>query len=322
MRYIVRQGDSWQHIGTLLADPRAIDALAERNDLRPRQPLVRGQAIFIPAAWLKAAPVQAYIVSFRGAVKVQGASRARIGGTVGEGARIVTGPAATITLRLPDGSIMVLPSQSAIRIERLRYIALRGVYDRRFVLESGRSQYEVTPNHRDGSRFEVGTPISVAAVRGTIFRVSLPPGGGANTETLRGDVGVTGRTGAIDVPQGFGVHSDRNSTGTPAKLLPPPRVRTIQPTDLGPETVLLTPVPGARSYHVQVARDKAFTQVLSEASGPQPQLAITPTEVGAYYMRVTVIDANGLEGLPEIVTYHHDTPDRQQLVPGGPSHGG
>lgn len=316
VRYIVRPGDNWQRIGALLGDPRAVDALAERNDLRPRQPLVRGQAIFIPVAWLKAPTVQARILSFRGAVRIQGASQARIGGTVGEGARIVTGPAASITLRLPDGSIVTLPSQSAIRIERLRYVTLRGVYDRRFVLEKGRSQYEVTPDHRDGSRFDIRTPVSVAAVRGTIFRVSLPPAGGANTETLRGDVGVAGRTGAVDVAQGFGVHSDRNATGKPVKLLPPPRIRSIQPTALGAETVLLAPVAGARSYHVQLAKDKAFTQLLGETSGPQPSLALTPTEIGTYYLRVTAIDARGLEGLPEIVTYHHDTPERQELVPG------
>ena len=306
VRYTVGWADSWSRIGGYLNDPRAIDALAVRNRLRPRQMLSGGQVIAIPLAWLKSVPMQARIVAFRGPVRVQGASSARIGGMVGEGARILTGPAASITLRLPDGSTVALPSQSAIRIERLRAILLNNVYDRRFVLESGRSQYEVTPDHRDGSRFDIKTPVSVAAVRGTIFRVSLPQGGGANTETLRGDVGVAGHSGGVDVPQGFGVHSDLHSTGRPVKLLSAPRLVSIGPSPLGPETMLLAPVPGARSYHVQVATDKNFAQLLGDVRAQKPIVPLSPTEIGTYYLRVTAVDANGLEGLPNTVTYHHD----------------
>lgn len=306
VRYTVGWADSWSRIGGYLNDPRAIDALAVRNHLRPHQMLTGGQVISIPLSWLKSVPVQARIVAFRGPVRVQGASRARIGGMLGEGARIATGPGASITLRLPDGSIVALPSQSAIRIERLRSILLNDVYDRRFVLESGRSQYEVTPDHREGSRFNIKTPVSVAAVRGTIFRVSLPQSGGANTETVRGDVGVAGRTGEIDVPQGFGIHSDLHSTGRPIRLLPAPRLVSIGPSPLGPETLLLAPVPGARSYHVQVATDKAFTQLLGETRAPSPIIPLNPTAIGVYYLRATGVDANGLEGLPNLITYHHD----------------
>lgn len=315
VRYTVGWADSWARIGTYLNDPRAVDALAVRNHLRPHQMLVGGQSIAIPLAWLKSVAVQARIVAFRGPVRVQGATKARIGGMVGEGARIVTGPAASLTLRLPDGSIVALPSQSAIRIERLRSILLNDVYDRRFVLESGRSQYEVTPDHRSGSRFDIRTPVSVAAVRGTIFRVSLPQSGGANTETVRGDVGVAGRSGGVDVPQGFGVHSDLHSTGKPIKLLLPPRLVSIGPSPLGPETMLLAPVPGARSYHVQVATDKAFTQIVSEANAAKPIIPLTPTAIGLYYLRVTAVDAGGLEGLPNLVTYHHD--EAEGPAPGG-----
>ena len=279
--------------------------------------LLAGALLLLPAGALPAAPpsggpnsvpVEARIQSFRGKVRIEGAYLMKVGAKVGEGTRILTGPNSSVSLRLPDASIVTLPSMSTIRIIRLRRIG--NVYDRRFVLEAGRSEYQVTPNHKDGSRFDVQTPVSVAAVRGTIFRVSLPADGGANAEVLRGNVAVAGHTDGIDLPQGFGAHADRISAGTPVRLLSAPRIQSVQDTELGPETVLIIPVPGAHSYHVQLAKDKAFTALLDENSGPRPRLAIKPTAVGLYYLRVTALDADGLEGMPNWVTYHHDAPGK------------
>ena len=278
--------------------------------------LLAGALLLLPAGALPAAapsngvPVEARIQAFRGKVRIEGAYLMKVGAKVGEGTRILTGPNSSVSLRLPDASIVTLPSMSTIRIIRLRRIGRGNVYDRRFVLEAGRSEYQVTPNHKDGSRFDVQTPVSVAAVRGTIFRVSLPADGGANAEVLRGNVAVAGHTDGINLPQGFGAHADSISAGIPVRLLSAPRIQSVQDTELGPETVLIVPVPGAHSYHVQLAKDKAFTALLDENSGPKPRLAIKPTAVGLFYLRVTALDADGLEGMPNWVTYHHDAPGK------------
>lgn len=263
---------------------------------------------------LRSVVVEARIAAYRGDVRIEGAGPAQIGRKLTEGTRILTGQNASVSLRLPDQSIVTLPSMSTIRIVRLRRVGSGTIFDRQFVLESGRSEYRVTPDHRAGSRFEVRTPVSVAAVRGTIFRVSLPDQDSANAEVLKGQVGVAGSSAEIAVPDGFGAHSDRASTGTPIKLLAPPRIVGVSDTQLGPETIVLDPVPGARRYHVQLARDRNFLDILAEDSAADPTILLPRTSVGVYYLRATALDADGLEGLPDIARYDHVDARRSQAA--------
>src|SRR3546814_12833312 len=84
----------------------------------PRQlPFV--SVLRIPRSLLRQQPTQAIIESYRGQVAV-GLRPATIGMIIQEGDIIETGAKSFVSLRLPDRSVVSLPSQSAVRVSRLR----------------------------------------------------------------------------------------------------------------------------------------------------------------------------------------------------------
>ena len=53
---------------------------------------------------------------------------------------------------------------------------------------------------------------------------------------------------------------------------------------------------GAQAYRVQLARDAAFQDVLTERVTPAPLVRFSMLPAGRYHLRVRAIDALGLEG--------------------------
>ncbi|UAK23059.1 FecR family protein [Sphingomonas nostoxanthinifaciens] len=302
--YTIRPGDTRAGVASVLIHPADLDAVLRANGA-PTGVLQAGRTVRFPMRLLRQIPLRASVVAVRGDVHASGLALTRPGARLGEGTLIVTGADSAIGLRLPDGSVVTLPSASRIRIERLRRTALTRIFDRRFSLEAGRSEYNVVPNHRFGSRFEIRTPVSVAAVRGTIFRVSLPDSASANAEVLRGEVGVQGRVATISLPKGFGAHSDVQSAGTPIELLPAPEIERVSTGADGGEAVELGSVPGAVRYRVQLSPTPDFVSLLAEQLADAPSVNLKATPFGVYYLRATAIDSHGLEGLPDVVQYEH-----------------
>src|SRR3546814_5542810 len=115
---------------------------------------------------LRQQPTQAIIESYRGQVAV-GLRPATIGMIIQEGDIIETGAKSFVSLRLPDRSVVSLPSQSAVRGSRLRRTMLTGNIMRLFAIEKGRASAVVTPMPNPSSSFEFTTPVAVSTVRGT-----------------------------------------------------------------------------------------------------------------------------------------------------------
>ena len=128
----------------------------------PRR-LTVGRTLAFPVNLLRADPDQARIAGFRGAVSLtQGPSTGvpTQGQTVSEGALLTTGANAFVRLALSDGSHVVVPSNSRVRLTRLRRYALNGAVDHAMTVEAGRAESSVTPRQRPGG-FVVRTPVSV-----------------------------------------------------------------------------------------------------------------------------------------------------------------
>ena len=89
-----------------------------------------------------------------------------------EGQWIITGPGAFATFELEDASRVTLPSNTRVRIAKLRQTLLNNAPQRVFQLDQGKGTISATPTPTPGARFEVRTPVSVSAVRGTEFRVA------------------------------------------------------------------------------------------------------------------------------------------------------
>ena len=280
-----------------------LNAIANPRRLKP------GSLIRIPRPLLRHAPLRAVVQSYRGTVSVQRGSARRpvaIGMRLGEGDLLETAEKSFVSLRLPDDSTVAMPSRSSVRIERLRRTLLGGAIDRLFSIVKGRASANVTPMSDADSRFDMSTPMAVSAVRGTEFRMSFDPDARrATTEVTEGKVAFTAgtdRSAALGrgqlVTSGFGIATD---LAEPVALLEAPGL--LRPGRVQDEEKLrfeLRPIAGALRYHIQVSRDAGFLELLDDAETGAPIVELEPVANGTYFVRVTAIDARGLEGMPAV----------------------
>ncbi|MEI6417904.1 MAG: FecR domain-containing protein, partial [Sphingomonadales bacterium] len=235
-----------------------------------------------------------------------------IGTNLKEGAIVRTASNAFLTVRFADGSRISLPSNTVVRIVAARHVALGDADDRRLAVENGRSTFEVTPATRAGSRFEVRTPMAVAAVRGTEFRVGYRPDIGSSIlEVLDGQVAESGTTNEESAAVDAGMAALRTQAGAARQLLPlPPAPDLDDPGKTQSEVAtvfrIAAPLP-ANSYRFQLARDAGFVDSFAETTVADGNGAFANVPNGTFFVRATGIDANGIEGRPVVYSF-----DRQR----------
>jgi hypothetical protein len=143
-------------------------------------------------------------------------------------------------------------------------------------------------------------------VRGTEFRAGAPAGR-AQFEVLAGEVGVGDSAGGgptLAVAEGEGVLVDPTK-GPPqvVKLLAPPELgSTRREQSSVPAEFAFAPVPGARAYRLQLARDATFDLPAIDRIVEEPTFSTDALADGAYWLRVRAIDADGLEGIDAVTT--------------------
>ncbi|WP_165185790.1 FecR domain-containing protein [Caulobacter soli] len=313
VNYVVQRGDTLIGLGrSYLRKPGDYRRVQTANQISRPTSLPTGKTLIIDPNLLKTTPIDARLSAFSGQVEVETNGQrapARAGMTIQEGQRIITGPGAFATFEMEDASRVTLPSNTAVRVERLRSVVMTNAPQRVFKLEQGRSTIQATPNPNPNGRFEVRTPVSISAVRGTEFRVGASADK-AQTEVIKGGVGVglgeIQPTGA-PVPAGFGVTASPAGVSLPVALLPPPKLGDGGQNQ-GDKTVHFTvqPVPGATAYRLQLSRDAGFVDLFAEATQSQPAAEFGAVDNGTYFIRLTALDAGGLEGLPADYSFDRD----------------
>ena len=316
--YVVKPGDTliglardYMHRPSDYRTVQKANRVAQPRRLRP------GSQLNIDPNLLKSTPIPASLSAFSGPVFVETGGRrapARVGMPLSEGQVVITGPGAFATFELDDGSRITLPSNTRIRIAKLRQVLINNAPQRVFQLDQGRGAISATPAQTPGARFEVRTPVSVSAVRGTEFRVGAA-GDRAQTEVLKGAVGVDAGSVATDAPPvqaGFGVSASAAGVGAPVELLPAPKLGAGGQTQ-SDALVRFTvePVPGAVAYRLQLARDAGFVDIFAEATTQtttqeRPTADFGQVANGTYFVRLTAIDKGGLEGFPADYSFDRD----------------
>ncbi|MFT4054741.1 MAG: FecR domain-containing protein [Novosphingobium sp.] len=303
VRYVVRPGDNLFRL--------AASYLIRTEDYRIVQRLNRvadplrlpiGMVLVIPRELLRHEPVRGTVRSIRGSVRI-GGKAAAVGMTVGEGMLIETGQKSFVTLSLPDETTISLPSQSAVRVQRLRRVVFESHVERLFGIERGGASATVTPMTDPLSDFRFTTPRAITSVRGTKFRMAYDADEGvATSEVLEGKVGFDVEARETQaLPAGFGTTSELSA---PVALLPAPEILAAGSLQAGEGvSFALKPQPGATAYHVQIAADAKFIEVLDEATIASPEAHFATLPDGAYFVRATAIDRNGLEGEPMVYPF-------------------
>lgn len=326
VHYRVRPGDTLYDLARkYLVRLSDYDAVRKANRVRDPRRLVVGSQLAVPTAWLRTRPIVATVQNLRGeatATTRGAASALTVGAVLRAGDLVVTGANTFVRLGLPDGSHVTLPSQSRMRIVALHQMLLTGAVVRDFALDSGRSEAGVTPMTKPQDRFVVRTPLSVAAVRGTEFRVAFETDiGRAGVGVLDGAVGVG--SGAAGVPtetvaKSFGVSVGAGGVSPPRALLPAPSLKSASRVQQAPQVSLeIEPVDGAKAYRAQLAPDAGVIDPLAETQSETPSLSFGAVDDGQWFVRLTAVDEGGLEGAPRTYGFRRILNDVELKSPAG-----
>ena len=286
-----------------LAQPQRWPELQRLNRIQQDRRLQPGAKLRIPTAWLRWTERAAEVIHVQGQVSgvLAGASATpaallTTGMQLKAGDRFDTGASGSLTLRMPDGALLVFPPKTQAALGLSREVTGTALRNTTIELQSGAVDSTVPPQKDPASRFEIRTPRVVTAVRGTRFRVAAE-GEVSRHEVVSGVVAVAGSAGSARLNPAQGLRAQEGSLGVVVRLLPaadvsglPSRIeRSAQPLSV-------PPLAGAQGWHWQVATDAAFTRLLQDEQTSAPTWLLTDLPDGDYHLRVRAADAQQLEG--------------------------
>ncbi len=301
--YRVRPGDTLWDLGGAYLKP-GVDwrRLQEHNRIADPYRLAPGSRLHIPLAWLRQQPARARVIALVGratAVTTGGAEQPISEGMeLGVGSRLLTAAGASLSLQFADGSRLRLREDSELVLDRLTRYGRTGMVDTRVRLQRGRINNEVRRLRGPGDQFIVETPTASSAVRGTRFRIHSGDQG-TQAEVLDGRVAVTAGRRATLLRPGFGTRAPAGGGDPldPVALLPAPDLSAV-----GAEQDSIRPqfawpaVAGARGYRVLLSRHPDFAALIADLATTDPSVTAPALDPGQYHLRVSAIDAQGLEG--------------------------
>jgi hypothetical protein len=215
-----------------------------------------------------------------------------------------------VTLEFADGTHVSVSQDSSIDFGVLRKTALTNTTERVINLRHGEVDSEVTHAPRRDDRFQIQSPSVVAGVRGTRFRVNYGQEDKSTiVEVLDGTVGVdalAARQSALQlVPARFGnVTRGAAKVGSPVALLPAPALADPGKLQDQKEVAFdLVPLASARTYRVQIGRDAGMLDVVRDLRVAPPQASFGDLPDGTYFVRVSGVDEQGLEGLSQVYAF-------------------
>ncbi len=290
--------------------------LMRRDDYRTVQRLNRigdplriavGATVSIPVRLLKSELLTARVIASRGTVRIMagGSSVPASAGTeVPQGALLETGVDGFISVGLANGSQLSLPTRSRLRLNSMVRILLTNAVRFDVTIEGGKLDTSATPLPNGGSEFRLHTPRAVSAIRGTVLRVGFDPAAGVSaTEVLDGLVAVQGDPAqtATMVPRGVGASISATGAVVSEPLLPAPELTDPGQVLVDPIPALrIKPIDGARAYHVQVAADAGFSDLVAEATADAPLVPLAALADGRWFVRVSAYSQRGLEGESQV----------------------
>lgn len=311
--YFTRDGDTLSSIAQQFTERRGSwTELARLNNIQRDARIPVGTPILIPARLLSDDLADGRIVAFFGDVALTNAEGHDVpvitGAPVREGARVQTGKNSFLTIALADDSRLSLPSNSHVKLSRLRLTRHTKSPRTEITLLKGRAESRVAPLRHKGGTYDVRTPLSVAGVRGTHFRVGLGAGA-VMTEVVSGTVDVTpaGSMRSVRLHSGMGhiVNADGRSNAT--DLPAAPALQQLSPLPAESAVALaMHPQQGTAAFHVQIARDSDAQNIVSEAYTAGNRIRIKGLAQGDYYARVSAISLEGLESGAQMHAFRLD----------------
>jgi len=183
---------------------------------------------------------------------------------------------------------------------RLAAYGKTGMVSTEVSLDSGRMEAHAAKQLAPAGGFKVRTPVAVAGLRGTDFRLNVSEDGKTlRNEVMEGAVAVAAQGKEVSVAGGYGTVAEAGKPPeAPRRLLMAPGADGLSSLiERLPLSFAWPPVAGARAYRAQVARDAAFTEVLlDDVTAEAGTTWRDNLPDGNYWLRLRAIDSAGLEG--------------------------
>jgi hypothetical protein len=283
--------------------------LAEHNLLG------NGIQIRVPRDMLKSDQIPAKITKFSGRVEIArhfdwNWVKVVPNMLVQQGDWIRTRSRSSVEILQDDGTIIRLRpnSKAMVDLHGATKTARGDVRVTKVKLESGSLVAKVKKLMQRDSRFEIQTPTATSFIRGTEFRVKVESQGATRLEVLEGAVDFGSETNTVSVTGDFGSLVEAAGTQpaaphalpvAPAELFTPEDKQVLD-DNLATYRFSWATVENAAKYHLEIATDAEFKQLVEEAwldgaNADLMSLRIDALEPGTYFWRVSALDSQGYE---------------------------
>ncbi len=306
--YLTVPGDTLSGIGqTYLRNLKDWPKVQAANGVAIPKHLPANTRIKIPVELLKVTPAPVNVVAVSGNTRFKRADGPYQPLTPGEalngGETVLTGLGASVTYRFADNTRLTQQASSKLSFGRLASYGKTGMVSTEISLDSGRLEASAAKQLTPAGGFKVHTPVAVAGLRGTGFRLNVAEDGKTmRNEVTEGAVAVAAQGEEVSVGAGYGTYAEQGKPpATPVALLPKPDLSGLPANVMRLPLELTWPAgmqtPPARAWRAQLSTDADFHTVLRDDVFAQPS-AQWQEELpdGAYFLRVRGIDEHGLEG--------------------------
>ncbi len=306
--YLTVPGDTLSGIGqTYLRNMKDWPKVQSANGVAIPKHLPANSRLKIPVELLKVTPAPVNVVAVSGNTRFKRADGPYQPLTPGEalngGETVLTGLGASVTYRFADNTRLTQQASSKLSFGRLASYGKTGMVSTEISLDSGRLEASAAKQLAPAGGFRVNTPVAVAGLRGTGFRLNVAEDGKTlRNEVTEGAVAVAAQGEEVSVGAGYGTYAELGKPpAAPVALLPKPDLSGL------PANVMRLPLEfnwpasmqaaSTRAWRAQLSTDAEFQTVLRDDVFVQPGAQWNDDlPDGAYFLRVRGIDAHGLEG--------------------------
>ncbi len=279
-------------------------AIARINHLKPPYIIYSNSTIQIPLSLLVTETVSAKVASVNGSPRVvTNGLQSRI---LEKGALVV--PGQTIQTQRNEFVHLIYPNNKHTRIgpqSEMTLVYLMRLTDgnlkAEFFLEKGNIIHILKKKLKPNEHFQTRTPVTIAGVRGTEFRVKAMDNETSIVETLTGQVALNGAGKQILLNKGQGSKVKKNQPPTAPHSLPPspvpPELKQIYRTL---PVILHTPDQAdIQSVRIRICEDpEGSTTVAEQVAISGQDFKLSHLSDGTYYLFYTATDHKGFESAP------------------------
>lgn len=303
--YLTVPGDTLSEIGqTYLRNLKDWSKVQTANGVAIPKHLPTNTRLKIPVELLKVTPAPVSVVAVNGNPRYKSTDGPyqplKTGASLTGGETVLTGPGASVSYRFADDTRLTQQASSKLNFGRLTGYGKTGMVSTEISLDSGRLEASAARQLAPAGGFQVRTPVAVAGLRGTGFRLNVAEDGKSmRNEVTEGAVAVSAQGEEVRVDAGYGTYAEQGKPpAAPVSLLPKPDLSGLPAIIMRLPFELSWPAtPPVTAWRVQLSAAADFQTVLHDGVFTQPSVewqADLPD--GAYFLRVRGIDALGLEG--------------------------